>query len=81
MSLEGPALNAMHVESVVTKAVWLDGKPPVRHIRDSSIIFAEFNFPLKRSITVFINCAQNQEKRLAWNTGFENSSAMLAFAE
>jgi len=36
MSLETPDLKPTHVVSVVTRAVWLEGKPPVRQTRLSA---------------------------------------------
>ena len=60
VSLETPDLNPMHVVSVVTRAVWLEGKPPVRQIRLSARALSECSFPEKRPITVLMNWAVNQ---------------------
>ena len=41
MSLDTPDLKPMQVVSVVTRAVWLEGKPPVRQMRLSAKALSE----------------------------------------
>ena len=60
VSLETPDLKPTQVVRVVTRAVWLEGKPPVRHTRLSDKAFREWIFPEKSPIIVFMNWAVNQ---------------------
>ena len=64
-SLEIPDLKPTHVVSVETRAVWLEGKPPVRQSRLSASAFSEWIFPEKSPIIVFMNCAENQLSKQA----------------
>ena len=79
VSLETPDLKATHVVRVVTRAVWLEGKPPVRQTRLSDKALSEWIFPEKSPIIVFMNWAVNQLNKHAWKTGFVIMSAKTFF--
>ena len=79
VSLDTPDLKPTQVVSVATRAVWLDGNPPVRQIKLSARAFREWILPEKRPMTVLMNWAENQLNKQAKKTGFEKMSAKTFF--
>lgn len=60
ISESSPDLNAMDVERHATRALWLEGMPPVRQSKSSISSDALCTFPAQSLIIVFKNCAKNQ---------------------
>lgn len=74
-----PSLRPIEVAKDATKALWLEGKPPVLHMRLSRTPNVLWILPYKTLMIVLINWAQNQLKIHERNTGFVNKS--LKFTE
>ena len=75
-----PALKPIVVQREETKAVWLEGIPPVLHSKSSNNCFRECIFPKNKLITVFINWAENQLKIHDKKTGFVNNKCICILA-
>ncbi len=60
ISESSPALKAMDVERHATRALWLEGMPPVRQSKSSISSDALCIFPAQSLMMVFKNCAKNQ---------------------
>ena len=64
-----PSVIPMQVQRQATRALWLEGIPPVRHIRSSTSSFMLWTFPAKSFMSVFKNWARNQLETQARNIG------------
>lgn len=65
-----PSSNATDVARAATREEWLDGMPPVRHIRVAMISRGERRGDFRITMTAFINCARNQLVREERKIGF-----------
>ena len=79
-SLFIPERKAIVVQSVETKAEWLEGMLPVRQNMSSNSSLMPWTFPEKSFMKVFISWAQNQLKIQDRNTGFEKNCRNCSFA-
>lgn len=73
-----PSEKATEVASAATREEWLEGIPPVFHMRVAAISRVDLRGALRRTITTFKSWATNQLVSDERKTGFSTNEASIA---